>query len=851
MQLNIPALSLVVLIGPTSAGKSEFARRQFGPHETVSSDACRALVANDENDQSATGDAFALLHQIAAIRLRRGLLTVIDATNVQKNARAPLVKLARDHHCLPVAIVFDLPERSLHERNVARIDRNLPHGVVHRQREEMRRSIGGLQREGFRYIYTLRSQEEVDAVTIARKRSWTDRRDEHGPFDIVGDVHGCYDELAALLAQLGYVFESGEDGPLARHPDGRRLILLGDLVDRGPKTPDVLRLAMNMVAAGSAVVVPGNHDDKLKRALQGRNVQRTHGLAESLAQLEAERPEFRERVVRFIDGLIAHLVLDDGKLVVAHAGMKEEMQGRASSACRDFALYGETTGETDEFGLPVRYPWARDYRGAALVTYGHTPVPEPLWVNNTVDLDTGCVFGGRLTALRYPERETVSVPAAAVYYQPARPFLPEDSAPPAVSTAADDLPDIADVLGKRSIETSLIRRITVQEENASAALELMSRFAIDPRWLIYLPPTMAPVETSRAERLLEHPAEAFAYFRHRGVPRVVCEQKHMGSRLCAIVCRNAEAAARRFGVDAQNPGGALYTRTGRAFFADAALEAELLARLRAAATAAGFWQRFETDWLLLDCELLPWSAKAGGLLREQYAPTGAAGRAGLGAALADLARADAPDDELTPLRYRFEERAVSVERYVEAYRRYCWPVDGVEDLRIAPFHLLASEGAVHTDTDHLWQMATLADLCAADPALLVPTPFVEVDVTDPASEAAATAWWEELTAAGGEGMVVKPLQFVARRDGGLVQPGLKVRGGEYLRIVYGPEYTRAENLDRLRQRGVGRKRSLAINEFALGVEALQRFVRREPFHRVHECVFAILALESEPVDPRL
>jgi protein phosphatase len=163
---------------------------------------------------------------------------------------------------------------------------------------------------------------------------------------------------------------------------------------------DECRCTAALVESGSAICVPGNHNMKLLRKLRGKNVQITHGLAESLAQLEAEPPEFREKVAEFIDGLVSHYVFDDGKLVVAHAGMKESMQGRGSGKVRDFALYGETTGETDEFGLPVRYPWADDYRGRAMVVYGHTPVPEPQWLNRTINIDTGCVFGGKLTALR-------------------------------------------------------------------------------------------------------------------------------------------------------------------------------------------------------------------------------------------------------------------------------------------------------------------------------------------------------------------------------------------------------------------------------------------------------------------
>ena len=306
-------------------------------------------------------------------------------------------------------------------------------------------------------------------------------------------------------------------------------MFLGDLVDRGPATPAVLATAMGMVEAGSAICVPGNHEVKLLKALRGRNVQITHGLGESLAQLEAEPPEFRERVESFIDGLVSHYVLDDRRLVVAHAGMREEMQGRASSGVRSFALYGETTGETDEFGLPVRYPWATDYRGSAMVVYGHTPTPQAEWINNTICIDTGCVFGGSLTALRYPERDLVSVPAKHTYYEPAKPFLPDDAAAVPIETRSDpEVLDVEDVLGSSGVQTRLAGRVTIPPENAAAALEVMSRFAVDPRWLIYLPPTMAPTATTEVGTLLEHPAEAFASFRSEGIPSVICEEKHMG-----------------------------------------------------------------------------------------------------------------------------------------------------------------------------------------------------------------------------------------------------------------------------------------------------------------------------------
>jgi protein phosphatase len=545
-------------------------------------------------------------------------------------------------------------------------------------------------------------------------------------------------------------------------------------------------------------------------------------------------------------------VLDRGKLVVAHAGMKESMQGRGSGKVRDFALYGETTGETDEFGLPVRYNWAAEYRGPAMVVYGHTPVPEPEWLNNTICIDTGCVFGGRLTALRYPERELVSVAAAQTYFEPAKPFLAPEAQAPALTAqqAHDDLLDLEDVLGKRILSTRLHHNVTIREENAIPALEVMSRFAADPKWLIYLPPTMSPSETSEAPGLLEHPAEAFTYYRAHGVPKVICEEKHMGSRAVVIVCRDEDAARARFGVVGQGIG-IVYTRTGRRFFPDPELERGMLSRLAQALTATNLWDELETDWFCLDAELLPWSAKALELVKTQYAAVGAAATAGLRDAVSALAQASSRIADAKPLLDRYTLRESRIGRYVDAYRRYCWPVESLNDLKLAPFHLLASATGVHTDRDHLWHMETLARICAADPQLFLATPYRVVDVTDAASQSTAIAWWENLTSQGGEGMVVKPLDFIARDHKGLLQPALKTRGREYLRIIYGPEYDLPDNLDRLRRRGLSSKRSLALREFALGIESLERFVRGEPLRRVHECVFGVLALESEPVDPRL
>ncbi|MGW1875737.1 polynucleotide kinase-phosphatase [Streptomyces sp. NPDC001975] len=838
--LPVTDLSLVVLVGASGSGKSTFARRHFKPTEVISSDFCRGLVSDDENDQGATKDAFDVLHYIAGKRLAAGRRTVVDATSVQQESRRQLIDLARQYDVLPIAIVLDIPEEVCAERNAARADRaGMPRRVIQRHIRELRRSLRHLEREGFRKVHILRGVEEAESATVVTEKRFNDLTHLTGPFDIVGDIHGCASELESLLGKLGYA-----DGV---HPDGRTAVFVGDLVDRGPDSPGVLRRVMSMVSSGNALCVPGNHENKYGRYLRGRKVQHTHGLAETIEQMEGESEEFAQQVREFIDGLVSHYVLDGGKLVVCHAGLPEKYHGRTSGRVRSHALYGDTTGETDEFGLPVRYPWAEDYRGRAAVVYGHTPVPEASWLNNTICLDTGAVFGGKLTALRWPERELVDVPAERVWYEPARPLRSE------APGGQDGRPlDLADVQGRRVVETRYQGRIAVREENAAAALEVMSRFAVDPRLLPYLPPTMAPTATSRVEGYLEHPAEAFAQYAEDGVARVVCEEKHMGSRAVALVCRDAEVAHKRFGV-APGPTGSLYTRTGRPFLDDESVTEEILGRIRAAVDAAGLWDELATDWLLLDAELLPWSLKAGGLLRTQYAAVGAASGAVFPGALAALEGASARGVDVGGLLTRQRERAADAAAFTDAYRRYCWTTEGLDGVRLAPFQILAVQGRSLAALPHDEQLALLDRLVENDPTgLLRTTRRLYVDTGDPESVRTGVDWWLEMTGRGGEGMVVKPLGAVVRDPKGrLVQPGIKCRGREYLRIIYGPEYTRPDNLTRLRGRFLNHKRSLAIREYALGLEALDRLADGEPLWRIHEAVFGVLALESEPVDPRL
>ena len=464
-------------------------------------------------------------------------------------------------------------------------------------------------------------------------------------------------------------------------------------------------------------------------------------------------------------------------------------------------------------------------------------------------MDTGAVYGGELTALRWPERELVSVPAVAEHYEPVRPaVLATDTGdgPPGLSR----LLDVGDVLGKHHVDTTLAGRVTIDAERSSAALEVMSRFAADPRWLVHLPPTMAPAAASGRDDCLEHPDEAFSYFAEPASTKWWSRRSTWARGRCSWWLAAPTQPRRASASPMPRPASSSPARAGPSSRRPA-LTGALLDRVRAAAAATGLWDRLDTDWLVLDAEVLPWSAKAGALIRRLYAATGAAGTTALGAASGLLADATERGLEVEAIAARTIARAGHVSAYVDAYRRYCWEVDGTDGIQIAPFQVLAAEGEVLARRPHRWHLEQIDALVDQAPETLRRTDRRFVDLSDDASIQQATHWWQSLTDGGGEGVVVKPAEPIVESGRGLVLPGVKCRGREYLRIIYGPEYLEPANLEKLRQRSVGRKSSLARREFALGIEALDRFVANEHLARVHQCVFGVLALESEPVDPRL
>lgn len=815
MTIRLPQVGLVLLVGASGSGKSTFCAKHFLPTEVVSSDVCRGLVSDDENDQKATDLAFELLHTMIGLRLRNQRFTVVDATNLRPEDRRGLRRLASENDSLCSAILFDIPKKVCKERNAQRPDRQFSHRVIDRHQTLFKQTCRSIKKEKFHRVFRVKL-EDLDDLVMERTKLWCDKKEVTGPFDIIGDIHGCAAELQELLDKLGY--------RKGAHPDGRRLLFVGDITDRGPRNVDCLDIVMKAVENHGALCSCGNHDAKLKRYLDGRNVTIGHGLETTVAEVEKLSEERKNEIKSFLGSLVSHYVLDGGKLVLAHAGIKEAYQGRASGRVRSFCLYGDTTGEVDEFGLPERLNWAADYRGDAMVVYGHTPVREAQWQNRTIDIDTGCVFGGKLTALRYPELELVQVEAKETYCEPVKTKISE------VKPRDPNEIKLTDVMGKQILNTRLIPNITVGAENTAAALEVLSRYAVPPQWLVYLPPTMAPCSTSQRDDYLEYPTEAFQFYLGREQTKVICQEKHMGSRAVLFLKQSGE--------------GRCLTRTGRPFFGpdlENALVGELCRELR----KSGFWSDFKSDWVLVDAELMPWSAKAQALLEQQYAAVGAAAESALPAVVKTLQSLGEKGAEILQ---RQTQRLENARNFVRSYRNYCWKTEGLEGVKIAPFHLLASEGAANVDKTHRWHLDILEKYLGRS-SLFHPTQTLELDLSEPGAVERGCQWWESLTAKGGEGMVVKPETFLAFGKRGLLQPALKVRGREYLRIIYGPDYTM--HLDKLRQRAMSRKRSLALREFALGVEALESLVHQAPLYQIHRYVFGIMALESSPVDPRL
>lgn len=865
--ISLPHAGIVLLVGASGSGKSTLLAKLVAAgtlrlSEIAGSDQYRVAVADVEHigmeglgrqqAQSAreryrrvTDEAFAVMGEIVRARAALDRLTVIDATNLWPEDRARFARIARDHHVPTMAIALDVPLATLLARDAARA---YPRGKqrVRQQSEQFRRHLRSLKTESFAAVHVL-SERDLNECEFVRLGNPLVHEVSDG-LDFIGDVHGCMDEWIELLTRLGY---APDESGVYRHPQGRRFVSVGDVMSRGPQSLPAMRFAVDHVEADAAYMIDSNHGWKIARWLDGRNVTLTHGdekVAEEFAQYERthgqeETERLRARLRNFLLTAPSHLVFTrDGwpQVVAVHAGIRDAYIGRNSDQIRDFCRYGDVEG-MDEGGRPIRRDWFREHASPEWIVWGHDPRQEPLVIERTVNIDQGVVFGGALTAFRFPERELVSVKAHRDYVGATESPLSrghiERFRPPDVGRFVDGF----------QVETSIHRGVVkIRPEHARAALEIVSRFAAPLEEMVYVPPTMSPSpESSALPGWLEHPREAFRYYREQGVTTLVVEEKHMGSRAVLLLFADEEAGRRHVG---RATLGTIQTRTGRPFFARE-LRDQVLARLHRDLTQAGYFVRHETDLVLLDAEIMPWNLKARDLIERQYAHVAAMAQLDREHRLTDLRRAHAAGLAVDRWMTEAEAQLDSTHAFSKVFQAYCWNTEGIQGIQIAPFHTLALTGATCFDRPHVWHMEQGRELAEASD-LFVGTEYRIV--TDEASEESAIRWWMELTADGHEGCVVKPDVFVPRGSkGGLLQPAIKVRGREYLRIIYGMDYLEPENLARLRQRSVTRKQRHALMEFALGVESVERFVRGEPLELMHECVLASLALEAESVDPRL
>ncbi|WHY89051.1 polynucleotide kinase-phosphatase [Neobacillus novalis] len=861
--INLPHAGIVLLAGPSNSGKTTLLNqliqeKQILASEVVSSDQLRILVSDVEfinwnqrpkveadalfdEYQQISKEAFEAMDYLIAKRCRLNKLTFIDATHLREDEREKYLQMAKKYHIPAIAIVLNLAETELLRRDLAR---DFPRGKnrIKQQYQHFKKTLRSIKKEAFRRCYVF-GEEELQVLNVNRLENPL-VMDVGNGIDFIGDIHGCYEEFIELLSKLGY--EENKAGYFV-HPEGRKILSLGDVMSRGPRSLETLKFFQKHVAAGNAYMIDSNHGWKIARWLDGKNVKLAHGDENVAAEFdEYERTFGKEESQRFKDQVKdllleakSHYIIQQNGVnaaVAVHAGIKDYYIGKQSPRISDFCRYGDSDG-LDENGKPIRKDWTLAHKSNALILWGHDPKPQPLLVNNTLNIDQGVVFGGSLTAFRFPERQFISVKAKVDYANV------EDNPLKEWERKRLSAPNIAKFIEGYSVLTEQYGEISIYADGAKSALDDLSHFTLPLEEIVYLPPTMSPTpKPSRLEGYLEHPLEAFEYYQANGVERMVVEKKHMGSRGILFLFKNKEAAKPYIGRESL---GAIYTRTGRAFF-QKELEERILQVL--SADLSGYFEKYNTDFVLLDAEILPWNLKAKELIMNQYAHVGEMALLDRSKLRSQLQKARENGKDVGSWIEETDEKITNATVFNEVYQKYCWETEGLDGIQIAPFHTLAHSTETFFTQPHTWHMEKNKEFSGLSD-LFVETEYRVVD--DEESLNAAIQWWEEMTEDGHEGFVVKPEMYVARHKGKLLQPAIKVRGRKYLHIIYGMDYLQPENLTRLKQRNAGKKQRNALKEFSFGVEAVNRFVRRESLERYHECVLGVLALEAEPIDPRL
>lgn len=864
MDIILPYAGIVLLVGPSNSGKSTLLKQliekgQILPSEIVSSDEFRVLVSdvefidwkqrpNDEaeslNDQyqRISAEAFSLMDALIETRCRLNKLTFVDATHLYPEDRKRYISIAKNNHVPIVSVVLDVDQNVLLERDKSRKN---PRGNrrIKQQFQVFKREKRFIKKEGYLAAYFISDTSNVEFI---RRNKNPIELDVGNGIDIIGDIHGCYDEMIHILEKLGYK-KNAEHYYV--HPKGRRFLSLGDIMSRGPKSLQTMEFFLRHVNEELAYMIDSNHGWKIARWLDGRKVTLSHGdecVEEEIRQFEEKfGKEYVEQIKQKLKKLLhkapSHYVLTKNgipTLVCTHAGIKDEFIGKQSYDISDFCRYGDNEG-LDETGRPIRKDWTIHHKTSTLIVWGHDPKPKPLIINNTINIDQGAVFGGELTAFRYPEKEFVSIQAEKDYSNGKNNPLIE------LKKKRLDPPNIAKYINGYSVLTDVIGEIQIPKEYAIPSIDMVSHFTVPIEELVYIPPTMSPAPApSSLENYLEHPREVIDYYRSMGIERMVAEKKHMGSRGILFLFKDKEAGLKYVGRETL---GTIYTRTGRRFFNEET-EFKIISRIHKGLTASNYFTKYGTEFILLDAEIMPWNLKAKELISSQYAHVSENAILDRSLLKNKIESAMGKNEDLKIWFKEYEDKLDNARVFRDVFQKYCWEINDIDQIQIAPFHLLAHSNETFFEKPHTWHMEMNKEFSKME-NLFVETEYMIID--NAASEEEAIKWWDVITSDGHEGIVIKPEAFISTSKGKLVQPAIKVRGRKYLNIIYGMDYLQPENLKRLKKRNVGKKQKLALKEFALGVEGIQRFVNGESIERVHECVLGTLAMESNPVDPRL
>jgi len=840
MEIILPEIALVVVLGPSKSGKTTFTRKHFAPSEVFHLDEIHEHYAPERKGSDTEADDLDTFHFLLEKRLKQGLLTVIDGSFITQSSRKKMREIARRYSTQLIGIWMDLPESEL-------VSRHTQGDSMAKARLEMARlqaHADKFQLEGFKQVYRLDTQADIDAVDFVRTQFSCNQRALSGPFDVIGDVHGCLVELESMLAQLGYV--QAEGAPTYRHPDGRTAIFVGDLISRGPSSLATLAIVRAMVAHGSALSVKGNHETDLLSAMQGQEINLHNGLQPTLDQVAQLPAEEQEQILAFIDQLPFHLLLDEGKLAVAHGGIKANMQGRESADIESFNLYAESGGPSNHWGMEIKPTWALEYEGNATVVHGHLPVKTATWTKQVLNLDTGCVYGGHLSAFRYPEREIVTVKADQEYAT----FV--DTSPPEDGLANPEIRphqsvDFARITGRNLVSTSAQYYISIKDDIAPTVLDHLVQNGTHPGQLVYLPPLLSPTKSSSIPGYLEHPREAFNYYAKKGLSEVIVEEMQGGAKTTILLAKDQQTAYKKLCISDKSLGIAINS-LGSYSFQNEAIGNTFIERFHSLVTELGIWETLSTDWICVEGELLPSSNHWQGM-EDHFQRMQAGGSAVFPAGIAALEEAQTQGVDVSDLLNRTLKRQEKNKQFNRQLETEGKAPERLEDYRFVPSFLLASEGDLHFEKQLSWHFEWWKN-CQERDALFQPSVWQLVSLNAEVEKQAIVSRFETLSDEGKPGMLMRPPQLIIDAGSDLIQPGLKIRGKEYLRLVYGPDYDLPELLEVHRKRRLKEIRQLTVRQLALGYEGLKSFVNHKDVNASYECIFALLCLQCTDVDPR-